>query len=446
MKAPLIIKWRYWNNAKCKVGRSSNYLNYIGTRDGVEKFDDSWRSRNATAKQVELIKNILKDAPGIKESDEYQQYISYPTRGNAQNLIGTVIDDYPKLLDKKTYLDYIGTRQNVEKFGTNGLFSDDGETLVMSQEREKLNKHNGRVNTLVISLSREDAESTGFNCAERWRSFMRIQKYELAKQFDIPPEHLRWYGAFHNEPTHPHVHVLLYSTDPDHEGYITKRGLERIKSSFATEIFRHELDSIYQEQTKQRDELMKIAREEIKGLVERIQSCTCDNLMLISMMQKLAEKMQSIKCKKAYSFLPKELKVLVNDITDTLTEDENIKKLYDLWYESKYAILKSYTEHLPPQKPLSQEEAFKPIRNAVIRETMKLSSNISKDEEHNTVSPYADSENSSTVMAVTRIMKYASRIIEDKISGQLAMHPELEVDSKLQREIEAKKRGIQIKM
>ena len=49
-------------------------------------------------------------------------------------------------------------------------------------------------------------------------------------------------------------------------------------------------------------------------------------------------------------------------------------------------------------------------------------------------------------MAITRVMKDASRIIEDRINGQLALHPELAVDSKLRREIAAKKRGIQLRM
>ncbi|MBR3998222.1 MAG: serine/threonine protein phosphatase, partial [Clostridia bacterium] len=335
MKSPLMIKWRYWNNRTAKAERASNYLNYIGTRDGVEK-----------------------------------------------------------LSEEKTYLDYIGTRPRVEKFGTNGLFSDEGESLVMDAEREKLNQHQGRVSTLIISLSREDAEATGFNCAERWRAFMRTQKMELAKQFGIPPEHLKWYGAFHNEASHPHIHVLLYSTDPEHEGYLTKKGLEHIKSTFATEIFRHELDSIYQEQTKQRDELTKIARDEIAELVMRIQNGTCDNPKLIQMMQELAEKMKTLNGKKVYAFLPPELKSLVNEITDTLCEDENIKRLYDLWYESKYAILKSYTKHMPPQKPLSQEETFKPIRNAVIREALKLSADQQTEDTAQRVSSSGDTTSS----------------------------------------------------
>ena len=388
MKSPLMIKWRYWNNNTAKAGRASNYLNYIGTRDGVEK-----------------------------------------------------------LTEEKTYLDYISTRPRVEKFGANGLFSDEGESLVMDAEREKLNQHQGRVSTLIISLSREDAEATGFNCAERWRAFMRTQKMELAKQFGIPPEHLKWYGAFHNESIHPHIHVLLYSTDPEHEGYLTKKGLDNIKSTFASEIFRHELDNIYQAQTKQRDELTKIARDEIAELVMRIQNGTCDNPKLIRMMQELAEKMKTLNGKKVYAFLPPELKALVNEITDALCEDEDIRRLYDLWYESKYAILKSYTKHLPAQKPLSQEETFKPIRNAVIREALKLSGDQQTEDTAQRISSSGDTRSSQLpVMAITRVMKDASRIIEDKINSQLALHPELVVDSKLRREIAAKKRGIRLKM
>ena len=138
---------------------------------------------------------------------------------------------------------------------------------------------------------------------------------------------------------------------------------------------------------------------------------------------------------------------MVNEITDELCEDEDIRRLYDLWYESKYAILKSYTKHLPPQKPLSQEETFKPIRNAVIRKALKLSTEQQTEDTTKRVSSSDDTTSSHLpVTAVTCVMKDASRIIEDKINGQLALHPELAVDSKLRREIAAKKRGIQLRM
>ena len=312
MKSPLIIKWRYWNNRSVREGRSGNYLRYIGTRDGVEKLTD------------------------------------------------------------KTYLDYIGTRPRVEKTGAHGLFSDDDEPIIMDKARDRLNQHDGTVHTLIVSLSREDAEATGFNCAERWRSFMRSQKLALARQFDISPESLRWYGAFHNEGTHPHIHVLLYSDDPSHPGYLKRRGLEQIKRDFATEIFRHELDSIYQEQTKRRDELTQIARDEIGDLVMEMRSGNGVDPELARRMRELSEKLKTVKGKKVYGYLPPEVKQQVNEIVDLLSEDERVRRLYDLWYESRTAILRSYTKHIPPQKPLSQEETFKPIRNAVIREAMKI--------------------------------------------------------------------------
>ena len=385
MKSPLIIKWRYWNNRSVREGRSGNYLRYIGTRDGVEEITD------------------------------------------------------------KTYLDYIGTRPRVEKKGAHGLFSDDDAPIIMDKARDRLNQHDGTVHTLIVSLSREDAEATGFNCAERWRSFMRSQKLALARQFDIPPESLRWYGAFHNEGTHPHIHVLLYSDDPSHPGYLKRRGLEQIKRDFATEIFRHELDSIYAEQTKRRNELTQIARDEIKDLVMEMRGGEVDP-ELARRMRELSEKLKTVKGKKVYGYLPPEVKRQVNEIVDLLAEDERLKRLYNLWYESRTAILKSYTKHIPSQKPLSQEETFKPIRNAVIREAMKIGTDTQTESQSHRFLKPGEHRSQSPFMAAANLFANAAGIFEDRIDAQLKLHPELSVDSKVRREQWAKDHGINLMM
>jgi len=385
VKSPLIIKWRYWNNRSVREGRSGNYLRYIGTRDGVEK------------------------------------------------------------LTEKTYLDYMGTRPRVEKNGAHGLFSDDDAPIIMDKARERLNQHEGMVHTLIVSLSREDAEATGFNCAARWRSFMRSQKLALASQFDIPPESLRWYGAFHNEGSHPHIHVLLYSDDPTHPGYLKRRGLEQIKRDFATEIFRHELDSIYAEQTKRRNELTQIARDEIKDLV--MEMCGGDvDPELACRMRELSEKLKTVKGKKVYGYLPPEVKQQVNEIVDLLAEDERVKRLYDLWYECRTAILKSYTKHIPPQKPLSQEETFKPIRNAVIREAMKIGNDTQTESQSHRFLKPGEHRSQSPFMAAANLFANAAGIFEDRIDAQLKLHPELSVDSKVRREQWAKDHGVNLTM
>ena len=222
MKAPIIVKWRYWKNDECKSARASNYLNYIGTREGVDKPDDSWMTKNATGKQKEIIASLLRDVPSVKSMDEYAAYEKCGTRGLASELIGNALDDHPSLLDRKTYLDYIGTRPRVEKLGAHGLFSDDGKSLIMSEERERINNFDGRINTLIISLSRDDAEACGFNNAERCEFSCVLRRPNVLKVgIRLTVAMVR---CFHNESYHPHIHVSLF---PDRDiRHIFGQGLE----------------------------------------------------------------------------------------------------------------------------------------------------------------------------------------------------------------------------
>jgi hypothetical protein len=467
----LILKFRYWENKSLKQPRSSNYLKYIATREGVDCPDDSWMSQKATLKQIQMINTLVEKYPDIPLGEEYPEYMRTGTRGSASELIGTVLDDHPELLGGKTYLDYIGTRPGVEKFNSHGLFSDEGKTLLLSEEREKINAHRGRVYTLILSLKRDDAELTGFNSAERWRAFMRVQRDELSKRFDIPADSLQWYGAFHNSPAHPHTHVLLYSTDPQHPGYLTENGLKKLKADLATEIFKNQLTEIYQEQSERRDELTQVARNEIEELVMSCRTDSVHNNSLSAKLFELADKLKDCKGKKAYGYLPPDVKELVDSIVDEIENDSRIKKLYNLWYKSKYAILKTYTDHLPPKKPLSEENTFKPIRNAVIKETLNIQrkSGQADDAEFPEMS-HAHSGDSNTdrstelnikpsaqisadtnyvhisAVAVIRLMKNVSQIFQDKINKELDEHPEIVVDSREQEEIEAKKKGQNINM
>ena len=46
----------------------------------------------------------------------------------------------------------------------------------------------------------------------------------------------------------------------------------------------------------------------------------------------LSIKLHNTKSKKVYGYLKKDVKELIDSIVDLLAEDENISKLYDLWY------------------------------------------------------------------------------------------------------------------
>ncbi len=368
--AKLVTKFKY---LKPSAGENAGgYAKYIATREGVDKIDDTMRLSPATIKQKQIIEKILHDFPDTKDMLEYEDYLDNETIGNASEFISRALEDNADtVLNTKTYADYIATRPRAEKFGTHGLFTDDGVQVKLVKVSEELNLHGGNVWTVIISLRREDAERLGYNTGVRWRDMLRTQTEALATNLKIPMENLKWFAAFHNESHHPHVHLIVYSTI-ENEGYLTKQGVKNLRSAFAKDIFAQDLLCIYEKQTQSRDELRKQSKEMIADIVSRINSDGYDNPKVEKMLLALAEKLSRTTEKKVYGYLKADVKSMIDAIVDELAGDERIAKLYELWYEQKEEILKTYTEAVPKRVPLSQNSEFKSIRNAVISEAMNL--------------------------------------------------------------------------
>lgn len=245
----LVTKFKYLKPGG--GGKSvGGYARYIATRDGVEKLDDSHRHAPATKKQQALIEMILRDFPETKGSQEYEDFRREQTVGNASEFISMAIEEnLDAVANTKTYADYIATRPRAERFGSHGLFTDDGVQVQLSKVSQELNAYTGNVYTAILSLKREDAARLGFDHGSRWRDFLRGQTQTLSDNLKIPMDHLRWYAAFHNEGHHPHVHLIAYSTVPG-EGHLSKQGMENMRAAFAREIFSQELLFTYQQQTE----------------------------------------------------------------------------------------------------------------------------------------------------------------------------------------------------
>lgn len=154
---------------------------------------------------------------------EYYDYIQRPTRENASEFITQALENNLDIIaKKKNYMDYLANRPGVEKTGTHGLFSNEGESIVLSRVAEEVAHHAGVVWTNVISLRREDAERLGYDSAAQWQALLRSRVELLCENYRIDSRNLRWYAAFHNESHHPHVHLVVYSSNPS-EGYLTKK-------------------------------------------------------------------------------------------------------------------------------------------------------------------------------------------------------------------------------
>ena len=362
--ARLILKSPYLKPGGNKS--PGGYLKYIATREGVEMAEDTSRHLPATADQQKQIKALIKKHPQSKESHEYEDYLANPTRGNADAFLWNVCEEYQDGPKRNVYLRYIDERP-----GSNGLFTDEGVPIVLSQVQKEMNEHPGNIWTHIISLRREDAERLGYNSPDAWMHLLRSHRNMIAQQMKIAPENFRWYAAFHNSGHHPHVHMMAYSIKPT-EPYLTEKGIATIKSNLAQEIFRQDLLQIYQKQSDLRDELRHESRDRIAEIVDEINHGSFADPQMQMILVQLADKLAKTKGKKQYGYLNASTKKLVDAIVAELAGDSRIQELYSLWYEQKEDVLRTYTNKMPDRIPLEQEKEFKPIRNAVVQAALRL--------------------------------------------------------------------------
>ena len=349
-----------------------NYVKYMATRNGVECIDPGRGGWPATSKQKKMVEQILRDFPLSRGMFEYEDYAAEPTRANASEFITRALEDnYDQIAKKDNYLKYIATRPRAQRVGSHGLFTGEEDQLVLAQVAEAVAAHPGNVWLPIISLRREDAARLGYDKADEWKALLSKYAMEMAEAMKIPWKDFRWYAAFHDESHHPHIHVVCYSADPA-RGFLTKQGIAQIKSGLAKEIFRQELAELYQRQTQRRDALNGDARSTLEQLIEQMRSGAAVNRRMEELMEHLAERLRHTGGRKQYGYLKAPLKAVVDEIVDELSKEPSVAAAYDLWYELREDVLRTYKDDLPQRLPLSQQKEFKRIKNIIIEEAVKL--------------------------------------------------------------------------
>ena len=368
----IIFTSRYLRDAPPE--QLGNYVKYIGTREGVEKIDESKGHLPATAAQKNLIAQLLRDLPKARAMLEYEDYRLHPTRRNASEFISTALEWNLDLLSKReNYVDYLANRPHVERIGEHGLFTDAGKPVVIARVQEEVKAHKGPVWTHVVSLKREDAARLGYDSGKQWMELLRSKRAMFCKQMKIDSENLRWYAAFHNESYHPHVHVMVYSAK-DHDGFLTEPAIEAMRSELAHDIFRQDFANLYGVQNAAREGLKKEAEQTVKRLIQEIQSGTCQNQKIEKQIHRLSKRLQRTNGKKVYGYLKADLKQMVDRIVDELEQEPHIKELYQSWGTAREKIWQTYSDQPIPLAPLSQQKELKRIKNMVITEAMKIGS------------------------------------------------------------------------
>ena len=371
----LIVTSRYLKsgNQKNKTKRR-NYTKYIATRETVEirsqKFVD--RNANATKNQEQLINDLINDFPESKRYLEYEDYEREPTIENAGELISTIVERNADVVgNRQNFVGYMAMRPGVEKRGSHGLFNEKDEPIILDRVANEIANHKGNVWSHVVSLRREDAVRLGFDNSDAWRELVKRHISDIANAQRIPICNLKWYAAFHDTTHHPHIHLIVYSTNPK-QGFLTAKGIDKIRSAFANDIFHDDLQSIYQEQTLSRDELKTVSKTEFESIVRKIHQGGFVDPKLKNLVLKLNLQLQNVRGKKVYGYLPPNVKETVNNIFLELAKDENIQQLYEKWCSLERLKCKTYTQKEKELPALTDNKVFQPVRNMIIRTVLNM--------------------------------------------------------------------------
>lgn len=236
----------------------------------------------------------------------------------------------------KKYIEYLD-RQSP-------LFSQDGELKLSDALEDALNPLNSIIWDQIFSLTAEDAQRL---CVDReyLKNLLTIQKHRVAAAYNISPANLRIVASFHDADHHPHIHMLIYSTDR-REGYIKvhrnaskeeilNHASEKLKSILTNAIFRDERIIIEKEKSTRRDTLHQSLKKAIE-IKPEIQE------HLVALAKDLANFPGR---KTAYGYLPPQLKQSVDDLLERIiTQDTTCAMAYENFASSQRALLKHYAK------------------------------------------------------------------------------------------------------
>ena len=329
-------------------------------------------------------------------------------------------------LDREIFMNYLDTRPN-----SHGLFNEKDEPIILEKSAKEVANHAGAIWTHIISLRRDDAERMGYNTLDAWKNLVRRRIANIAEAQKVSQQNIRWYAAFHNNENNPHVHIVVYSANPK-EGYLTKNGIEKIRSSFANDIYRDELQNLYSEQTVIRNKLRSNAENVMKNLLSELQNGKIENPQIEQLILKLRSQLQISKGKKLYGYLQPNVKKTVDQIVAELAKNPVLKKMYNEWCKLEQQKYETYTSAVQKFPPLEENKAFKAIKNAVIRAVLDME--IQQNEQ-----PKSDIQNT-----IFDVLKTFANLISDDYNHNLHGQ-KLRTEHKLKSAIRRKKQALGLK-
>lgn len=436
----IIVKTEYIK----EVSHLVNYLEYAGNKleAQVIVYQDGTRQEQAADKLLQLagldkpVKGIeLRTKDGRQQLltvDTYRKFVRERESTAKKKKILTHDDDGKEIeMDFRParYIQYIAERPGAEKF-ENGqaLFGLTGPVPVEEAQQLAYELQDHIWWSHIVSIPREAADQTGFNCRDAWQALVRAKAPQIAKAYNISLENLVLNCAYHDKEQNPHIHLFVTSRDK-HESFVLggqegmARASRRVKSLFFNEIFKGDVAYLKEQKNEQEAALHQLLVETLRKLGGKTY---LPDRQLRQQFFLFAGQLAQVKGRKVYGYLPPELKKQVNDILKLAVEEPPLKNLLEQYQKTQEAFIRNYVdkeETVQKKRAEARERFFTPgkrdsteLHNVIIRQTLLYAENSPVQ-----TAGAAAKENTLSVQQ-TRQQVYAVKNMLCGMAGLLSQH------------------------
>lgn len=269
----------------------------------------------------------------------------------------------------------------------------------------------------------------------------------------IRTDDFRWYAAYHDEGHHPHVHMMVWSTEPK-KGYLTREGIAAMRSRMTNAIFREEMTELYIKKDAAYKESIQTAKESLLLYIRMLENSESADPVIEQKLCELSHALEQVDGKHVYGYLPKEVKAQVDEIVERLAQLPEVAACYDQWWRLKDEIAGYYGRNTPPHQPLVQQKEFRTIKNMIIQqaETFRQpvpeqasleTEPVEQQVPPSTESPAAMAQPQTVTSqikieggAVIQLLHHMSRVFRGNMP---VIPPALRIDSKRRRRLQEKR-------
>ncbi|WP_317367391.1 MobP3 family relaxase [uncultured Tyzzerella sp.] len=119
----------------------------------------------------------------------------------------------------------------------------------------------------IISLKEEDAVEKGFENRNNWEELIKNNAKKLAKEMSIKIEDFEYVCSVHMEKGHPHMHLMAWDKNQEIlRESIPKHNIYKIRRFLTNDVFKDDLQNLYDNKNKSKDNYKNFLKDMIKEL------------------------------------------------------------------------------------------------------------------------------------------------------------------------------------